>query len=138
LARHVEIRSAERAVARLQFRLRFVMTAVAVIAVVAAVLASAWRWTSNRLVVENQSGTTIVSLRVTVGGRSIDFPSVPPGRRVEATYRAHGDDSFALEGQLSDGTQFNGRFGYVTNGMYGDAARFVIEPGGRVSFTQGT
>jgi len=134
----MNVQTAERTVVRVQFSLRFAMFAVAVIAVIVAVLASAWRWTSNRVIVENRSGTTIVSLTVTVGGRSIDFASVPPGSTVEAVYRVDGDDSFALEGKLSDGTQFNGRFGYVTNGMYGNTARFIIEPGGRISFSQGT
>jgi hypothetical protein len=113
------------------------MVAVAAVAVVAALVTSTSRWTSNRVVIKNRSGATIVSMTVTVGGRSVDFPPIAPGATVEAPYWVHGDDSFALAGRLSDGTQFGGGFGYVTNGMYGDVARFVIEPGGKVTFSQG-
>ena len=128
----------EKTSVRFQFSLRFLLLAVAVIAVVAGLLQLAWRRTSNHVVIENRSSSAVVSLSVTVGGRTLKFPSIPPGGKVEARCWVDGDDSFTLAGKLSDGTQLDGNFGYVTNGMYGNISRFVIEPDGTVSFSQST
>lgn len=122
---------------RIRWSLRFLLLTVAAVAIAAALISTAWRATSNRVVIENRSGLVIVSLSVTVGGRSIGFPRVAQGGTVESRYPIRGDDHFVLAGKLSDGTQFGGDFGYVTNGMYGEVAYFIIEPGGNVVFGQG-
>lgn len=121
---------------RIRYSARSLLFAVVAVALVTALLSATWRATSNRVVIENRSGLAIISLSVTVAGRSIGFPPVPPGDAVEASYQVIGDDHFILAGKLSDGTEFGGDFGYVTSGMYGNVGRFVIEPGGVINFDQ--
>jgi hypothetical protein len=122
---------------RLRFRVRSLVIGVAAVALVAALISTAWRSTRNRIVVENRSGVSVESLSVTVGGKSIAFGSIPPGGTAEAAFLIRGDDHFAVTGKLADGSTLGGDFGYVTGGMYGETARFGIEPGGKIQFSQG-
>ena len=40
-------------------------------------------------------------------------------------------------GRLADGTELAEDCGYVTNGMYGERAEFIIQPGGKLELKQG-
>jgi hypothetical protein len=88
----------------------------------------------NRLVVTNESGQAIALLAITVGGEAIRFENVPAGDQASARFRIVGDDHFAVRGQMADGTTITDDCGYVTNGMYGVLATFVVRPGGKVEF----
>lgn len=90
----------------------------------------------NRLVVENQSGQPIASLKITVGGRTIVFENVQSGSKESSRFFIGGGDHFVVAGQLADGTRIKGDFSYVTTGMYGEHARFVVQPGGKIQFRQ--
>jgi hypothetical protein len=113
------------------------LTAAAVLAVLAAV---AWRvhtGTRNSVAVVNEAGQPIRALTVTVGGETIHFEGISDGATASAPFRIRSDDHFAVSGELADGTAFGGDYGYVTNGMYGERARFRILPGPRLEFEQG-
>src|SRR5262245_42267741 len=79
----------------------------------------------NRLTVESRSGQRLAVLEVTITRETAVFRDVPVGAEVTATFRIGSDDHFVVNGQLADGTAMTGEFGYVTNGMAGEQARFV-------------
>jgi hypothetical protein len=95
------------------------------------------RWMQNRLVVENRSGQTITVLKISIAGEAIVFENLADGAEVSSAFPIKTDDHFVVDGRLADGTEIHGGFGYVTNGMYRERARFVIKPGGEVTFSQG-
>ncbi len=92
---------------------------------------------SNLLAVENNSGQPIALLRVTVAGETHSFTDVPSGSRVTAPFRVRGDDNFALDGRLQDGTMIRGQFRYTLHGLTGDPVHFLVLPGGEIKFRQG-
>ena len=103
---------------------------------------TAWglRALQNRLTVENRSGQPVSLLMIGVYGSSscVMFENVPDGGKASASFSIAGDGGFYVHGHLADGTNITGgNFGYVTNGMYGEHARFVIKQGGGVDFSQG-
>jgi hypothetical protein len=111
------------------------IVALVVVGVMAGVLWAALERFQNRLTVENRSGQPL-TLRVTTGGETITLPEVPAGGEVTAAFPIRSDDHFAVGGMLAHGTAVGGEFGYVTNGMSGQRARFDISPGGKVEFSQ--
>lgn len=121
---------------RFRFGMRSLLALVALVAVLAGLVAAVGRASRNGIVVENRSGVAIKSLEITVGPTLLCFGPLPPNRSVRTSFPIHGDASFQVEGQLADGTPLTGGGGYVTNGMYGETARFTIEPGGQISFQQ--
>ncbi|HYT87589.1 MAG TPA: hypothetical protein VEL76_02615 [Gemmataceae bacterium] len=64
--------------------------------------------------------------------------STPRGRPAVSwgRFRIGSDDHFTIKGRLADGTAVGGEFGYVTNGMAGERACFVVLPEGKVEFWQ--
>jgi hypothetical protein len=92
----------------------------------------------NRLTVENCSGQPLSVLRVTVGGETLTFTDVPENAEVTGSFPIKSDDHFSVEGRLADGRRVGGEFGYVTNGMSGQWARFVVGPAGQIEFDQST
>lgn len=92
--------------------------------------------TQNQLTVENRSGQALSWIRVAVTGSSSVawFRDGPDEGVVSSTFRIGGDGHFQVNGRLADGTRLEGNFGYVTSGMSGQRARFVIRPGGKIDF----
>jgi len=90
----------------------------------------------NVLVVDNRSEQEVTYLTITVTEENIVFANLSPGASVSSTFRIRHDDDFHVVGQLADGTAISGDFGYVTNGMFGEHARFVIQPDGAIEFAQ--
>ena len=119
-----------------RFGMRTLLVAVAVVALLAALIAATGRAMRNRIVVENRSGVAVKVITITVGPTAISLGELPPGRTVQATYSIPGDAHSTVTGRLADGTPLGGNFGYVTGGMYGETARFSIEPGGKIEFSQ--
>src|SRR5262249_22774474 len=111
------------------------IAALVLFGVVVGVLWGVWDRLQNRFTVENRSGQEL-TLRVTTGGETITLREVAAGAEATAAFRTGSDDHFTLEGRLADGTAVEGEFGYVTNGMSGQRARFVVFPGGKVEFSQ--
>lgn len=114
------------------------------IVVLAGILAGGVIWlrraTENRIVVMNRSGQALS--RMTVGvynsGSNPTFLGLPDGAKASVTFDIRGDGGFFVEGSLADGTRIKGgTFGYVTGGMFGERARFVVGPGGEIEFSQG-
>jgi hypothetical protein len=115
--------------------------AVATAAVLVLLFASGWTvWSriENRLVVTNESGQAISFLTITVGGETILREDIPAPGSVSARFRIRGDDHFAIRCRLADGTEIAENLGYVSNGMSGERAEFVIRPGGKLEFKQGS
>src|SRR5437773_1697628 len=112
------------------FAIALVLAGVAVVAVACWVV-----WPRpNRLVVSNESGQAIRLLTVTVGGETTRFEDLPAGAQVSARFRIASDDHYVVRGLLADGTVIADDCGYVSNGMDGVLATFVIRPGGKVDF----
>jgi hypothetical protein len=94
----------------------------------------------NRLTVENRSGQSVSLLMIGIYGSSscLMFENVPDGGMVSARFNVDRDGGFYVHGFLADGTNIkDGYYGYVTNGMYGEHARFVVKQGGGLDFSQG-
>ena len=94
----------------------------------------------NRLTVENHSGQPVSLLMIGIYGSSSSFmfENVPDGGKASASFSIDRDGGFYVHGFLADGTNIaGGYYGYVTNGMYGEHARFVIKQGGGLDFSQG-
>jgi hypothetical protein len=94
----------------------------------------------NDFTVENHSGQPVALLMIGVYGSSSCsmVQDVPDGGKASAPFRIGGDGGFYIHGLLADGTGIKGGYyGYVTSGMYGEHARFVIKPGGGLDFSQG-
>lgn len=117
-------------------RIGFAVLVLLLVVGVAGLLWAARGRLQNRLTVENRSGQAIALLRVTTGGETAVFRDLPDGAAATAPFRIQTDDHFAVEGRLEDGTGLGGNFGYVTNGMSGQRARFVVLPGGKIRFDQ--
>lgn len=104
-----------------------------------AALAGAACWVlwprPNSLVVANETGQAIRFLAVSVGGETIRFENLPSGGQASAPFRIAGDGHYAVRGELADGKTVADDCGYVTNGMDGVQATFVIRPGGKVEFS---
>jgi hypothetical protein len=94
----------------------------------------------NRLTVENHSGQAVALLMIGIYGSSSSFmfENMPDGSEGSASLRIVRDGGFYVHGFLADGTSIaGGYYGYVTNGMYGEHAHFVVKEGGRLDFSQG-
>ena len=103
---------------------------------------TAWnlRAIKNRLMVENRSGQPVSLLIIGIYGSSSSFmfENVPDRSKASASFSIDGDGGFYVHGFLADGTNITGGYyGYVTPGMYGEHAHFVINPGGGLDFSQG-
>jgi uncharacterized membrane protein YwzB len=94
----------------------------------------------NRLTVENLSGQPITLLMIGVYGSSSSFmfENIPDGGKASRSFSVDQDGGFYVHGFLADGTSISGGdFGYVTNGMFGEHAQFVVKQGGGLDFSQG-
>jgi hypothetical protein len=94
----------------------------------------------NRLTVENRSGQAVSLLMIVVYGSSsaVMFEQMPDGSERSASFNINQDGGFYVHGFLADGTKVTGGYyGYVTNGMYGEHAHFVVKQGGGIDFSQG-
>jgi len=90
----------------------------------------------NWLEVKNESGKAIRILTIEVTHEVIRFGDISDGSTVFGRFQIGSDDHFAVRGELADGTRISANCGYVTNGMSGEQATFVIRPGGKVEFSQ--
>lgn len=108
--------------------------------VIALLLTGGWTvWSriENRLIVRNDSGQAITFLTITVGGETLRFEDIPASVSISSRFHIRSDDSFVVRGQLADGTKLAENCCYVTHGMYGERAEFIIQPGGKLEFKQG-
>ena len=110
------------------------MIALAIVGLILGGVAWGLRKMQNRLTVENRTGQPISWVWIVVSGSNstVMFANVPHGGEESATVRINGDGSFRVQGRLADGTVLSGSFGYVTNGMMGEHARFVVRKGGGI------
>jgi hypothetical protein len=115
-------------------RLALVMASLPILTL--AVVGAVRSRVQNHVVIVNDSGQSIRIMTVQVGGATIRFEDLSAGASASAPFVIRGDDSFQVRGRLEDGTSVTGGHGYVTNGMYGEDARFVIRPGGELEFKQ--
>ena len=95
----------------------------------------------NRLTVENRSGVAITHITVALSNSVvtsdvITFDNIVPGQTVTSSYIPRGDSSFYIAGELADGTEFKGSFGYTTNGMTRERAYVTLMPEGKIEFEQ--
>ncbi|MDB5340309.1 MAG: hypothetical protein JWN70_5928 [Planctomycetaceae bacterium] len=114
------------------------LEAVGVLLVVASIgLCALFHASQHRLILANCSGQTIRVITISVGGTSLTFNNVKSGASVSGPFSIRGDDHFQVRGELADQTKVDADCGYVTNGMYGERARFTIGANGNVEFNQG-
>lgn len=91
----------------------------------------------NRAEVRNESGQTLEFLSITISDETTRLENLKSDESRVFPFSIQSDDHFEVEGQLADGTQLKDSFGYVTNGMHGERAEFIIEPNGEITFNQG-
>ncbi len=115
-----------------------------ILAIIGLLILGGATWTlraiQNRLTVENRSGQPISLLMIGVYGSSscFMFENVPDGGKASASFSIDRDGGFYVHGFLADGTNITGGYyGYVTNGMYGEHAQFVVKQAGGLDFSQG-
>jgi len=89
---------------------------------------------SATVLVSNNSGQLIKSLRIDVFGKSQSITSLENGKSITLVYRNLSDSHYTLNGELKDGSRIEGDFGYVTHGMDFEAT-FKIHKGGKIEFT---
>jgi hypothetical protein len=82
------------------------------------------------LIIENSSGQTVTSLRVTLGEHTNNFKDVATGKSVTAGVRSGGKERLVIEGELADGGVIRWR------GTVEEKASFVIVPGGHIQMRQ--
>jgi hypothetical protein len=120
-----------------RFTVRSLMIVLAAVGLVLGGITCVARKVENRLFVENRAGQPIAWIRIATRASTVSFENVPDGELVTALFHIAGDDDFAVTRKLADGTGLGGNHGYVTNGMYGERARFVIQRDGKIDFSQG-
>lgn len=91
---------------------------------------------SNKIIIVNESNQTISTLTVTINDRQYRFIEVKPDTTVSSRFTADTDGSYVVEGQLEDGTLFEGENGYVTGSMMSVRTRIVIGPQGVVDIEE--
>jgi hypothetical protein len=89
------------------------------------------------LVVRNESGQALVELTVKICGQILRFENVENGASVESGFYVRGDDHFVAKGVLKDGTRVSLNAGYVTNGIFNQAALITINGAGSLKLEQG-
>jgi hypothetical protein len=113
-------------------RYRWLVRLTALLVAGLAFLLWATRGPQNLLTVENRSGQPVARLEVTLAGETSTFRDVAAGAEVTAPFPHPGDQPFAVEGRLADGTMIRGHFGSV-----GGRVRLTVLPGGQILFRQG-
>src|SRR5690349_13092032 len=109
--------------------------AVAAVVILLALVAGAWAawWrVQNRFVVRNETGQKIMFLTVTINGETARIENIPASASRSGRFSIGTDDHFVIRGRLADESEIAAEYGYVTNGMYGERAEFVIRPGGEL------
>lgn len=124
--------------------LKTVRRQVIALAVIGLLILGGTTWSlrafQNRLTVENHSGQAVSLLMIGVYGSSSSFmfENMPVRSKASASFRIVRDGGFYVHGFLADGTNITGgNYGYVTNGMVGEHAHFVVKKGGGLDFCQG-
>jgi hypothetical protein len=102
-----------------------------VLVVVLAVALLALRGKNHTLRLENRSGERITELHITIAGDTKQFHDVANGRDVSVPCAAANEESVAVEGRLSDGTQIKAR------GTFPMPARLIVVPHGEIKIQQG-
>lgn len=88
----------------------------------------------NDLIVVNASGQ-MADVTVTIGGEIHHYFDLTDGESRLESFTFQSDDSFAISGELADGTPIDApSAGYVTSGMGGLRATITIQPDGRIDF----
>jgi hypothetical protein len=115
-----------------------------ILAVIGLLILGGTTWSlraiQNRFTVENRSGQSVSLLMIGIYGSasSFMFENVPEGSKASASFRIARDGGFYVHGFLADGTNIaGGYYGYVTNGMVGEHAHFVVKQVGGLDFSQG-
>jgi len=86
--------------------------------------------------ISNESSVEIKSLIVGVSGQERSIINLHNGENIYLIFHDLHDSHYVLDGELVDGSNIHGEFGYVTNGMdFRDL--FVIHENGKVEFKPG-
>lgn len=110
-----------------------VISSLIVSAVVVLMVVRHW---GHQIIVENRAGQRIERLTVTVCGQPIRFQQIPPDEEVSSVFAITTDGSFAVRGQLADGTEISSHHGYVTSGMSNQSVYFRVLADGSIQFEQ--
>jgi hypothetical protein len=108
---------------------RWILRLAAILTGGLALLLWTYQKTTSHLAIENKSGQAIALLRVTVAEHTTTFRDIAAGAAVEAPLGDKSGDTFAIDGQLADGTLIRGR------GVAG-GGQLVVGPGGVISVRQ--
>jgi hypothetical protein len=84
----------------------------------------------NVLVIENQSGQSIIELTVKVGEQEKTYRDVPNKDEVVTPFHLTGSEPFSVTGKLRDNTLIRGQFG--ARAATGDRPTLLVQPGGQI------
>ncbi len=96
----------------------------------AAILVALYHGAKNEIKVYNNSGQEIRNLTVKVCQQTYTFSKILPNKTVTTSFSVTSDSGFVVQGELNDGTQIQGRFGYVTKPQLSQDVRIYITNGG--------
>lgn len=86
--------------------------------------------------IHNDSTEVITGISVTVQGRKLAYPDLPPGSSARRWFRNTGRDShYTLAAARGHGTLIQTDEGYITSGTFYTSAQFRITPS-HVTFTE--
>jgi hypothetical protein len=97
------------------------------------VLWSGCRLTPATFAIKNESGQTLHSLTVEVGGKTYHYSDIPPEGEVAGWFHVWQDEVFDVSGEYEDGTMFTDFCGYVVWEEFAPHTRIVVLPEGRVN-----
>jgi hypothetical protein len=95
-----------------------------------------WLLTRNCLTVINETGQTVGSLNVTVGGETIGFGDLAMGASSSAHFRIGHEECFEVQCRRADGTEIHEYVGYVVweDDLFGVSAKLAIRSNSVVDF----
>jgi hypothetical protein len=103
---------------------------------VVAVFWYAWQGAQHQLVVLNQSGQVVTSMKITLEDETITFANLFAGEEAVREFKTRTGGTIVLKGELADGTRVAGRFTYQPQEMFGERVRFVVKHKGSIEFEQ--
>jgi hypothetical protein len=100
-----------------------------------AFVAYSWKTSQAKIVLRNQSQTTINMMEVQVNGKTFEATEVLPGEEQMWEFRPSGDGSFSVSGRLGTGGKINAAsLGYTTNADTREH-HLVIKNNGKVAYS---
>jgi len=91
-----------------------------------------WICAPSTFTLRNGSGKSIRSLSVEVSGKTLHYEDIPVGGEVSGSFHFNNEDSFDVQGQFADGTEFADFCGYLLWQDFESHRVLILRPDGMV------